>query len=336
MQTFTPFVSQKVKNASIGIAENEFELQQMLNSLAIKRVGLEDPSADILIVSAQTIEKQVNSAVLIAYLEKALQAGKHVVVLDAGPQYLGQGYKNNLGTLQSAPVIKSGKKTQIGLPFGISANFKELAEPESHIQYAEGDSSLWNGLQKNSGWLFNGYRGGLVLPAADMEFAGLNSESYLKSWKDKGADENQIKNGPAYAYELEGFYSYSSKQNDADVKAKLRNKVHFLVEDAPALKTRINPDAEIISYDLFDGYKKSQGGAVKSLHQLVSAGKDLVRSPVVMLEFQKTGGKLIISQLLTAKRLQPSYKENGLYGLRYDPVAVQFVLNMIDKLLTTN
>jgi hypothetical protein len=35
------------------------------------------------------------------------------------------------------------------------------------------------------------------------------------------------------------------------------------------------------------------------------------------------------SQLLTAGRLAPGFGQPGLYGIRYDPAAAQFVLNML-------
>jgi hypothetical protein len=39
--------------------------------------------------------------------------------------------------------------------------------------------------------------------------------------------------------------------------------------------------------------------------------------------------------LLTAGRLAHGYGQTGLYGIRYDPAAVQFVLNMLQAALNS-
>jgi hypothetical protein len=52
-----------------------------------------------------------------------------------------------------------------------------------------------------------------------------------------------------------------------------------------------------------------------------------------MIKFGNEKGNLIVSQLLTAGRLATDFGENGLYGIRYDPVAGQFVLNMMETVL---
>lgn len=55
----------------------------------------------------------------------------------------------------------------------------------------------------------------------------------------------------------------------------------------------------------------------------------LTQTPVAVISFGQGKGKLIVSQLLTAGRLAKGFGEEGLYGIRYDEVAVQYVLNMI-------
>jgi hypothetical protein len=52
-----------------------------------------------------------------------------------------------------------------------------------------------------------------------------------------------------------------------------------------------------------------------------------------MISFGEGKGKLIVSQLLTAGRLARGFGEDGLYGIRFDPVANQFVLNMMEAVL---
>ena len=50
-----------------------------------------------------------------------------------------------------------------------------------------------------------------------------------------------------------------------------------------------------------------------------------------MIDFGVGKGNLIFSQLMTKGRLDEGFKEPGLYGIRYDEVAVQVVLNMMNK-----
>jgi hypothetical protein len=49
------------------------------------------------------------------------------------------------------------------------------------------------------------------------------------------------------------------------------------------------------------------------------------------LTFGPGKGNVILSQVLTAGRLVRASAQAGFYGLRYDPAAAQFVLNMIAK-----
>lgn len=110
---------------------------------------------------------------------------------------------------------------------------------------------------------------------------------------------------------------------------KLREKVKFLVEDAPALAMTVNPKAPITTTDLVKEYHESLNGKAENLQPLASAGKNLTRTPIVAISFGADKGKLILPQLITAKRLGKGYGDKGLYGIRYDPAATQFVLNML-------
>ena len=56
-----------------------------------------------------------------------------------------------------------------------------------------------------------------------------------------------------------------------------------------------------------------------------------MRTPVVLVDFGQSHGSVIISQLITEGRLVQKEGEIDLYGKRYDPVAVQFVLNLLNK-----
>jgi hypothetical protein len=52
------------------------------------------------------------------------------------------------------------------------------------------------------------------------------------------------------------------------------------------------------------------------------------------VRFADRRGSVILSQLLTAGRLAPGFGQPGLYGIRYDPAAAQFILNMLAAALT--
>jgi hypothetical protein len=162
-----------------------------------------------------------------------------------------------------------------------------------------------------------------------MAFDGLNAPSFLAQWKLRGANEDSIRAGRYFAYELQGFYAYAATGNDEDVKKKLKQKLVFLAQDAPSLANYINPETPVKITDLGQAYANAQNAMADNLTPLVNAGKNLTRSPVVMMGFGRGRGRLIASQLLTAGRLLKDDQEKKLYDIRYDEVAVQFVLNMM-------
>ena len=69
------------------------------------------------------------------------------------------------------------------------------------------------------------------------------------------------------------------------------------------------------------------------LEPMAVAGKGLSKVPVVKISFSDDAGSVIVSQLLTQGRLAKGFGSGGLYGVRYDPAAVQMVLNMIQASL---
>ena len=111
----------------------------------------------------------------------------------------------------------------------------------------------------------------------------------------------------------------------------MRDQIRFKMEDAPALAATLNPDARIEITDLVYLIRESQGTADR-LEPMVVCGNDLLRSPVVQIDFGGDRGSVIVSQLLTEGRLAEGFGESGLYGRRYDEAAVQFVLNMLSSL----
>ena len=213
---------------------------------------------------------------------------------------------------------------------GIRLSFNEAAEPESHIHPDKNNSSLWKNIPLDHTWLWNGMRGGLIVPATNFDCAGLGSEAFLSQWLPRGAEESRIREGKYYAYSLEGFYEFSSSPDDNLARARLKNKVDFLIQDAPALANSLNANAPVKVTDLTKAYQESVNGIGKDLIPLVNAGKNLTRTPVVMIKTGNGRGNIIVSQLLTAGRLSKGFGEEDLYGIRYDPVAVQFVMNMME------
>lgn len=330
-RTLAPRVPEALAGARIALAvEDEEELGDLLSAHALARAPLDDPAARLIVGSRRTWEALGGDGALRRALGEAILAGRSVVLLDVGPRHLGQGYLEGgaLGPLDGVMRVEEPRVETRDLFLGLRATFRELPEPESCVHPAASDDSLWAGLPREATWLWNGLRGGLVAPAADMELAGLSPEAFVALWAGRGADPERIAQGPYLAQELAGHYAFSAGDDPA-AHDGLRRRVRFLVEDAPALAAAINPEAPIRTYDLAAGYRASAGGAATGLEPLASCGMNLLRAPVVSVSFGPGRGRLILSQLLTSGRLAAGYGEPGLYGLRHDPAAEQFVLNVM-------
>lgn len=332
-RVFRAKVPENVKGTAIAVPENETELKQMLTRLNIATVPVTDRSARVLVTSLKSWNDLAKGdTVLSGMLQSEIFSGKSVVMLDVGDRTLGQGYpdeEGNLGPLQGVVRLTDPEVKSYNLFKGVSLKFTETAEPESHLHPPAKNRYLWNEMPDEYSRLWNGLRGGLIVPAADMEFSGLSREAFAAQWVLRGASEEMIKKGPCYAYDLQGFYEFSDRPGDREVQKKLRDKIDFLVKDAPALATAINPRSPIEITDLHNGYLEATSGIAQNYLPLASCGKNLTRTPVALVEFGKGKGTLLVSQLLTAGRLAEDFGEEGLYGIRYDEVAVQMVLNMI-------
>jgi beta-galactosidase len=333
IRTFVPKICKNLKNTSIAIAENEPELIKMFASNGIPVADINDKNVKLLIGSLNTWQRIANCDLNTKKLiENTIQKGISVVLLDIGERNLGQGYplkKGDLGNLQGLAKVENPKISQFEIFDGISLICTEAPEPESHLHAAIDNNVLWKNLPKEYSWLWNGMRGGLIVPSSEIEVSGLSQSSFLEQWKARGADIEKIKSGNYYAYDLQGFYQFSTVEKDQIAEKKLRDYVSFLVEDAPALASSINPLTPIRSTNLSLEYKKSIQGKAQQFKVLANAGKNLTRTPVLMVDFGKNKGKLLLSQLLTAGRLHPDFQENTKYGIRNDEVAVQMVLNMM-------
>lgn len=327
-------IPEHVKDTRIYIPKYETELIEFAADNNLNTVRNKS-KADVIILGRTSFERISKISSDIA---EAVEKGTSIIMLDVGELELGQGYphdKTNLGPLQGVTKVKDAKTTSYPLFLGMNLNCKEMAEPESHIHPFQENTTLWNGIPRNATDLWNGLRGGLIVPASDIEIEGLNSDAFLNQWKSRGADIELIKSSDGYyAYELCGFYDFSNNIKDKLLEKKLREKIQLLIDDAPSLAMSLNAKAPLRITDLRSGYKHSHSGKALNLLPLCTAGKNLTRTPAIMIEFGEKKGKVIISQLITEGRLSNKldtidYNEN-FYSKRYDEASVQMVLNMID------
>ena len=323
--------SERVLEARIYIPENETELRELAKSQGLKTVGnIEE--AELVVMSSPEFG---NMPKWRDALDSAISRGTSVVLLNAGKRTLGKSYNDRarrLGQVSGAPKLLEADITNTELFAGISVNCVEVAEPESHIHPSRCDSSLWHGLGPEHTRLWNGLRGGLIVPAATIEIEGLSQEAFLADWATKGADTGKIRRGePIYAYEYCGFYRFNDRPDNAEAETSLRGQVAFLIEDMPALALSLPVHTPVRVTDLTAGYKSNSGGRATGFKPLAEAGKDLVRTPVTCIFFGDGEGRLVISQLLTEGRLaKRSGRDGGTCPPRHDEAAVQMTLNILD------
>lgn len=333
IRTLRPAVPVTLAGALIAIPEGEEELYKFLKQNGLRTTAIDDPRARIVVTGSKSWKSIANTA-LQQKLDVAMERGQSVVMLDMGPRDLGPpSHKGELDTPDESPRIAPGRGYiyHQQLFAGVGVEFDQVPEPESHMQPGPKDESLWSNLPKQSTWLWNGLRGGLIIPAADMKVSGLGEEGFLAEWAQRGADPHAIVVGNYFAYELAGYYAFSTKDNDAVVIKALHDRVAFLVEDAPDLKNVINLEAKIEQIDLSREYREHAGGHAEQMIPLVTCGKGLTRTSIFELTFGTRKGNVILSQVLTAGRLVRGVIEPGLYGVRYDPATEQFVLNILAK-----
>jgi beta-galactosidase len=277
------------------------------------------------------------------YMDGSVAKGRSVLLLDVGPGSLGQGYpgeEGNLGPLQGVARIYEQENVTTHVFGNISLLFGQAPEPESHVHAHPDNPALWNHLEEDDVWLWNGYRGGLIVPADLMEVLGLSREGFFDLWVERGAAPEAIRSNPAYtAYELQGYYAFSS-QPDVDETAViqgLRDHIKFIQADAPAIAAYIDPGAPVEILKLNQEYEKLSDAGERNLsvEPLAMAGKKLKKTPVQLIRFEGSNSQVLASQFLTRGRLAEGFGSDGHYGIRYDPAAVQMVLNMIELLVSS-
>ena len=326
-------VPASVAAAAIYIPSTERELLAMAHRLGLKRVDSPE-KADVMVLGRTAWES------LAAHrkpIERAIARGTSVVMLDIGERNLGQGYPaeaGQLGPLQGVARVREPKITRYDLFGGLSLTCTEMAEPESHLHPDSVHAELWQRLTPRHTALWNGLRGGLLVPASDFDVQGLNRDAFSAQWSRRGADIARMEQGDYYAYELCGFFAFEATPDNKKVIKQLRDKVTFLVEDAPALAMSLNPKAPVRVTDLGSGYRNSAQGSATELVPLAVAGKNLTRTPVVRIGFGENKGCLLLSGLLTEGRLDATRApEPTPFPVKYDEAAVQMVINMIDSVL---
>ena len=334
IRVFKAEIPENVSKASVYIPACEGELRKMAEEQELHTVS-DSGDADLLLLG-RTCWEHLDDYIDI--VEKAVERGTGVVMLDIGERYLGQGYpdeKGQLGPLQGVARVTEPCVSHYDLFGGLSITCTEAAEPESHIHPDAVHADLWCNMTGHHTALWNGMRGGLIMPAADFEVSGLSSDAFSAQWSRRNADIGRMKAGNYYAYELCGFFEYDSIPDNRKLVDGLRRKVEFLVEDAPALASSLNPKAPVKVTDLGAGYRASAEGCATELIPLASAGKNLTRTPVVLVGFGPGKGRVLLSGLLTEGRLDKLETAGPDHvSPRYDEAAVQMVLNMMETTLT--
>ena len=312
---------------SFGVPEGETELRELLVKHGAQVTGLGDPAARMLVLGKSSWPEVIKSTALRDQLEAAVKRGCSVALLDIGPSDVEAYQKAVRRDPENQPSVRRSKVENYPLFGGIHVMFRAAAEPESHIHPSAESQEIWRSLPSESTWLWNGLRGGLIVPATEMEVSGLGASAFIALWTNRGAAADKLAAGnPLFAYELGGYYAFSSTPKDEAVSTELRRKVKFLVDDAPALQGRIDPAGPITVTDLAAALKASGKG---KLVPLANCGKNLTRIPVVQIELGSGQGRVILSQLLTAGRLMADDHPLKPYELSHDPAAEQLVLNLL-------
>lgn len=323
---------EKLSKAKVYVPEVEKELLAMAEAQNLNLVG-KISDADVILAGVNVYS---DFEAYKTQIDEAVKSGISVVMLDAGDRFLGKQYIDGMENIGAAvrPIQTSTDVISTPLFAGLTLNSAILHEGESHIHPAADNDELWFNLKKENTRLWNGLRGGLIVPSAGLELQGLSQEAYLKQWTAKGADVERIRKGPYFAYDHQGFYEFSDRGDDETIKKRLKDKVFFLIQDMPALDLSLDKNAPVQVYDLHKGYMANYGGRAEVFVPLASSGKDLVKTPVLKIRFGQDEGCLVLSQLLTAGRLAEGFApEKELYPVRYDEAAVQFVLNMLESAL---
>ncbi len=324
-------VPENLKGRKVYVPVGDRELVAMARNAGLELSGLDQ--AELILAGRDT---WLNLDASRKFIDEALLRGVSVVMLDVGERYLGKQYIDNQSNLEQAirPIQTSTVVNMTDVVAGLSLHSNILPEGEGYVHKTDAGENLWDNLTPFNTWLWNGMRGGLMVPAEGMELHGLSQEAFLNQWIARGASSEKIISGPYYAYEHCGFYDFSDSSDNEAIKKGLKDKVLFLIEDMPALDLSLDKNSPVQVTDLNAGYLDNQGGRATEFIALAVAGKDLVRTPVIQIMLGKEEGTLILSQLLTGGRLAEGFADmDEAHPAEYDPAAVQFVLNLLSQAL---
>ena len=337
VHVFRSTVPPTLAKARIYTPEDERELRTMLSAQGLTLAERAERAGVVVLSAASWNRLAKGDSTVNELVRQAILRGTSVVMLDVGPQSLGKGYPvegQSLKSLLNPPSVSNPRLQDHRLFGSIILHFKEAAEAETNLFADVKNRTLWHHLPADYRGMWNGLRGDLVVPAWEMEVQGVNADLFMEQWVARGADEGAIKSGqPYYAYELHGYYDFSTKADDSEAMQRLKASVMQKIEDAPSLAVFINPNIPIKQTDLAAGYKNANVGMAESMKRMANAGKNLTKVPVISIRFGEGKGNLLVSQLLTAGRLADIGKTGKPFERRYDETAVQMVLNMIEQTL---
>ena len=183
----------------------------------------------------------------------------------------------------------------------------------------------WSGRRRGSG---TGCAAGWSFRRATWNRAASPRRPFWRSGAAAARMRSRSRASTTYAYELAGQYAFSAEP-DEERQEQLRERVRFLVEDAPSLQRLDQPLRADAGPRSRGPLSRHPGRAGRAPDAAGCLRQEPARTPVVQVDFGPGRGTLILSQLITRGRLAEGYGQAGLYGLRLDPAAEQFVLNML-------
>ncbi|HEY3757957.1 MAG TPA: hypothetical protein VGL42_17510 [Opitutaceae bacterium] len=303
LRTIAPQPAPALADRIVGVPADEPELKAMLDRIGLKVVAPDDPSANLILLGRRTWDGLTSGgADALAHWRDLLWSARSIVWLDVG-----------------SPA-KSAKHASVSLPGGVTVFLEPASATERYVHPAKSGSALWFGLPPDALWRWNGQHGAIV-PAETLDATGLSSSGFLKLWVARGGEQFQIRVRPYYAYSLQGLYAFSNTPHDADAAQSLRDRLRRIAHDQPVLNSVLDFQAPVVETNLSAGFREALKAGASSIVPLMTAGGDLSRTPVLEIGYSPGRGVLILSQLETAGRLNP--------GARFDPGAVQIVLNLL-------
>lgn len=314
---------------SVCILDDDPEIKEF-----VRRIGFEIVAAaeecDVMVGTQKTLERINAERSFCSTLENGLKRGTGLLLLNIGPQSLGEGYLSDkhaicVDGISSAPA----HSVSYELPFGMRVRFDHLPEPESCCHRAEGSRRYWEGLQRQALQISNGYRGGLNVPAEEMTIDNISRDAFATQWRARNITREQLTRKGACCYELSGFYVYAPCPSES-AREELRKSVKRLVEDAPSLAVSIDPSAPVKCYPVSSMYE-SLPDRDGRLYPIARCGRGLSRNAAVLVELE--GAKIILSQILTAGRLLSEHEAEERYSVGFDPELVRLTRNMLVSLL---